>query len=102
MEECRCLRLPNVQVRFTLAHPLHSELIRLLITLSSWGPNRRTLLRVQHPKLQSGHVSALAHLAPQRIDLPSQVSLGQTTDGRIARHLTDCVGVYGQQKGAAS
>ena len=96
-QRCR-LPLLAVQILLPLAHPLHPKLIRLLIALRARRPHARAALRVQHAELQPRHIRRLAHLAAQRINLPRQMPLRQSADGRVARHLPDGVQVDGQQQ----
>ncbi len=96
------LTLLEVQVRLPLANPFQPELVSLLVALGAGRPDRRTLLGVQHPELEAGHVGGLAHLAAQGIDLAGEVSLGQTADGGVAGHLSDGVQVDGEQEGLAA
>ena len=78
------LALLDIYIRFPFANPLEPELVGFLVTLCARCPDGRTSLGVEHPKLQAGHVGGFAHLAPQRVNLPRQMALGQTTDGRVA------------------
>src|SRR5208283_4811118 len=64
----RDLSLLNIQIWFSFANPLQSELIGLLIALRTGRPDRRPFLCVQHPKLKPGHIRRLAHFASKRID----------------------------------
>src|SRR5436190_18046463 len=88
----------QVEIRLPFANPLQPKLIRLLVALGSRGPNGRTLLCIEHSELEPRHVGGLAHLATHRVDLSSEVSLGQAADRRIARHLADCVCIYCKQQ----
>jgi hypothetical protein len=92
------LTLSYIKVGFRLANPFKTELIGLLVTLSPWSPNGRPLLGVQHPELKSSHVGVFPHLAPKGIDFSSQVALGQPSYRRVARHLTDRIGIHSQQQ----
>src|SRR5260370_28558165 len=91
-ELCR-LPLFYIELLLTFTHPFESELIGLLVTLSAWRPNRRSLFRVQHPELQSGHIGGFPHFATDGIDFTGQMALCQASNGRIAGHLTDSVEV---------
>jgi hypothetical protein len=102
VQEFRGLGLPQVQVRFSLADPLHSELICLFVALGARRPNGRTFLEIKHPELQTSQVRGPGHFSPQGVYLASEVPFCKATDCRIAGHLTDCVSVDGQQQGLAA
>ena len=55
------------------------------------GPRRR----VQQAELDADRIGDLAHDAAQGVDLPHQVTLGDSADGRVAAHLRDQVQVHG-------
>ena len=44
----------------------------------------------------------LAHLSAQRINLPRQMSLGQSANRRVAGHLADGISVHRQQQSLAT
>src|SRR2546422_4047224 len=92
------LALPEVQVRLPFANPLEPELIGLLIALRTRCPNSRPFLGVQHPELEASHVRRLTHLTTERVNLTDQMTFGQSTDGWIAGHLADRIGIDGQQQ----
>ena len=71
------LALFNIQIRFGLTNPFHSELICLFVALCPRCPDSRAFLRIQHSKLQSGHICCLSHLSAHGINLTRQVSLWQ-------------------------
>ena len=94
-----CLPLLDVQIRLGFANPFHPKLVGLLVALRTRSPNGWTFLGIQHPELQSGHVRIPAHLSTQSINFAREVPLGESADGRIARHLPDGIRVHGQQQG---
>jgi hypothetical protein len=49
--------------------------------------------------LNSGNIRGPAHDASERIDLSHNRTLGNSADGRIAGHLTNCFEILSQQKG---
>jgi hypothetical protein len=102
MQQPGTLALAQIEVRLALADPFQTKLVRLFITLRARRPNGWAFLGVQHPELQTGHIRRLTYLTAKRIDLPRQVSLGQTPDRRIARHLPYRVGIDGEQHGLAA
>jgi hypothetical protein len=102
MAQPGCLALFAIQVGLLLAYPFEPELVSLLITLGSRGPNRWTLPGVQHAELEAGHIRVFAHLASQSVDLPREMTLGQSPDSWITRHLADRVQVHGEHEGLAT
>src|SRR5256885_3802760 len=83
------LALLNIQIWLSFADPFQPELVSFFVALCTRCPNRRTLLGIEHPKLQTSHVCGLSHLAAKSIDFTYQMPLGQTANSRVARHLTD-------------
>ncbi len=77
-------------------------MVSFLIALSAGCPNGWTLLCVQHPKLQTGHIGRLSHLAAKRIYLAGEMSLGQSADGGVAGHLADRIDVDREEQSLAS
>jgi hypothetical protein len=96
------LALFDIEVGFALANPLEPKLIGFLVALRTWGPNARASFSVQHPKLKTGHICCLAHFAAEGVDLAGEVTFGQTTDGWVAGHLADGIGIDRKQKGLAA
>ncbi len=95
----RCLSLFYIQIWLRFANPFHAKLVGLFIALSARSPDSRTFFGVQHPELQPGHVRVPAHLPTQSINFARQMPLGESADGRVARHLSDCVCIHGKQQG---
>src|ERR1700677_293304 len=98
VQDGRHLALLHIQIWFALTNPFQAKLIRLFIALRAWRPNRRSLSRVQHPKLQARHVGGFSHLTADGINFPRQMSLGQAADSRIARHLADRIRIDREKK----
>ena len=67
----------------------HGAAIQAAITLRTWRPDRRALPRVQHAKLQRREIGRTRDDASQRIDFAYHRTLGNATNGRVARQLTD-------------
>jgi len=63
--------------------------IETAVALGARCPNSRSLAAIEHSKLEHGEICCTAHDPTKRIDLTYDGSLGHTTDGRIAGHLTD-------------
>lgn len=96
MQKLGCLPLLDVKVRLAFANPFKMELIGFFIALGAGCPDSRTFLGIKHPKLQARQIGRFPHLAAQGIDLPGQMTFGQAADGRVARHLTDSIGINRQ------
>ena len=69
------------------------------IALGSWTPHGRTFRTIEHTKLDGCGISDQSHLSSHGINLTHNLSFGNTTDGRIARHLCNLVHVHGYQTG---
>ena len=72
------------------------------VRLGSGRLHRRTLAAVENPELDHGLIDQASHSTAERIDLPHQISLGQSTDGRITGHLSDAVQVLSDQHGVVA
>jgi len=70
--------------------------------LSSWRPNRRTFLGVQHPELQPRHVGGDAHFTTQSVDLTHQMTFRKPTNRRVAGHLGDRIKVHREEERATA
>ena len=90
--------LQKIEVRFSLDQRLHPELVRLFVTLRPGGPHARTFVAVQRSELDSGGIGVEAHHAAQGINLPHHVTLGQSADRRVARHLPNGIQILGQHQ----
>src|SRR5579859_6355524 len=62
-QQLLALSLSEVQVRLSFTDPFKSELIGLLVALSSGSPNGWPFLRIQHAELEPSHIRGLAHLS---------------------------------------
>ena len=71
--------------------------IEFAICLRPRPAYRRPFGAVEHTELDTASIGRPAHHAIQRIDLPDQMSLSQTANGGIARHLTDGDELVGDQ-----
>ncbi len=96
------LTLLHVEPFLTLARRLEPELIGFLVALRARAPHAGALGGVQHAELDAGGVGVDSHLAAERVDLAHHLSLGQSADGWVARHLADGVQVHGQEQRLAS
>ena len=76
--------LDDVEVGVVSENALRGFPIEGAVDLSPGAAHRGSLGPVQHPELDSGSVGHPAHDAIEGIDLPDDVSLAETPDGRIA------------------
>ena len=74
------------------------ELIGLLVTLGSGGTNTWTFGSIEHPELDPRRIRIEGHHTPKGINLPDHVTLCQSTDGRVAGHLGNRIGILSQQE----
>ena len=70
------------------------------VCLRARGTHSRSLARVQDAELDAGLVRCFGHRPAQRVDLLDQMPLADAPDGRIARHLAECLHAVGQQQRA--
>jgi hypothetical protein len=77
------------EVRLRGKDRLHGGGVEVAVALRARPLHRRTLGAVEDLELDAGAVGRLPHQPAQRVDLLDQVSLGQATDGRVARHAAD-------------
>ena len=101
-DQRRDFRLLDVKVGLTLQDFLHPNAVLLLIALSSRRPDGWSAAGIEKPELDSDGVGHFAHHAAQRVDLPDEVTLGDSADRRIARHLRDQIGIHRDHRGAQS
>jgi hypothetical protein len=79
---------------------LHGVSIQLLVALDAEGSHRRAFTRIDEAELDAGLISVPRHLPTQRIDFLYQMSLGDSPDRRVARHLRDAVAIHCEQQGS--
>ena len=96
------LILPDVEVggSIKMSAPLPDELPS--IALSPWTPDGRTLAHVEHTELNRGGIRYQTHLSAQGIDLANNLTLRDTSDSRVTRHLCNLVHVHRHQAGLGS
>ena len=90
------LCLDDVQSLLLLQTALHLPMVGIPVRLHPQAVYRRSLSSIEHPALQKGGIRRLAHLSAQRVDLPHQMSLGSSSDGRVAGHISDCIEGHGK------
>jgi hypothetical protein len=88
--------LSNRQVGYFVERLLHCGAVQFAVRLGSRAPNSGTFPAVEHPKLDSSAICNLPHQAVQRIDLADEMSLSQTSNGRVAGHFSDGFPAMGQ------
>lgn len=96
------LRLSDIEVFLTFTDPFEAKLVGLLVALSARSPDRWSAFGVEHAELETGHVGCFAHFAAEGIDFAGEVSFGEATDGGVAGHLPNRVGINGEQEGLAT
>ena len=96
------LVLPYRQVLLVLHHlsPCPDE--ASAVALSPGAPHGGTLRAVQHAELQCRAVRHLSHVSAQGINLADDLPFGNSTHGRVARHLCYLVHVHGDEQRACS
>ena len=92
-------RLLDLQIRLRLQHLAHLQAIGLLVTLRARRPHGRAARSIQQAELDADRVGNLAHDAAERVDFADQMSLGNATHRRIARHLRNQVDVERVERG---
>jgi hypothetical protein len=62
----------------------------------------QTFFCIQAPELNACLVCVLGHLSAEGVDLFNQVSLGKTTDSRVAAHGSNVIEVDSEEKGGVA
>jgi hypothetical protein len=78
---------------------LHGLSVQFLIALDAEGSNRRAFTRIDDAELDAGLVGIPCHLSTQRINFLYQMSLGDASNRRIARHLRNAILVHREEQG---
>ena len=89
----------HAQVRGLRQLGLHGLAVQAAIDLTARPLNRRAARAVQQAELDAGHIPQPTHDPVHGVDLADQMTLAQTADGRIARHLANGFQLLGQQQG---
>ena len=77
---------------------LHGGGIEFSIGLGPWPPDRGTLAPVEHAELDATGIGHPPHQTIEGIDLADEMTLAETTDGRIAGHRADRRETMGDQR----
>src|ERR1051326_6425984 len=88
------LCLLDEQIRRSFQYSAHHVSIAGLVGLRTGRPHRWTAARVKQAEFNSSFTSSQTHDAAQRIDLPHKMTLCNSADCRIARHLRDQIRVH--------
>src|SRR5205085_12157374 len=76
-----------------------SELIGFFIALNTGRPNRSPFALIESPKLNAGSVRVYSHCATKGVDLFHDMAFCRSSNGRITRHLANCIKVLSQHQG---
>ena len=87
--QIRNFRLLDLQVRLRFQHIAHLQPVCLLIALRPRRPYRRTARRIKQTELNPDGVGHFAHDAAQCVHFAHQMTLGNSADRGITRHLRD-------------
>jgi hypothetical protein len=94
--------LEQPQIRLVLKARTNRLSIEHPVSLRARCSHRRSLACIQDAKLDAGCIGRSRHRTTQGIDLFHEMSLPDTPNRGIARHLTQRFEVVGQKKGAAT
>ena len=72
------------------------------VTLGTRAPHGRSFTAVKHSELDGCGIRHETHLSSKSVNLPHNLSFGNTTYGRVARHLRDLVHIHRYQTGLCS
>src|SRR6266851_6476668 len=85
-----------------MQHLAHREPVSLLVALRARRPHRRSTRSIEQAKLDANRVRDLAHDAAEGVDFANEVSLRNTANRRITRHLRNQVDVQCVERGLQS
>src|SRR6185437_2087295 len=77
---------------------LHGYAIQRFVALGAQRSHRRSFACIDESKLNPGAIRVPPHLTAERIDFLYEVSLGNSADRRIARHLCDSAQLHRQEQ----
>jgi len=81
--------LEQIQKGIGLEHSPHSTAIEHTVALRTRRPDGWTLGAIEHAELDGARIRRATHDSAERIYLPDHGPLGDSTDGRVAGHLSD-------------
>ena len=96
-EKLAGLVLPNVKVGNVVERVSPFPYKLSSVALCAWRPYGGTFAFVEHPELYGRPVGDHSHLSAHSVNLPHDLSLGDTANGRIAAHLCNLVHVHCHQ-----
>jgi hypothetical protein len=67
----------------------HCGTIQAAVSLETRSLYCRALAAVEHPAMDGSSIGGASHQTVENIELPDQVSLSNSANGRVARHLAD-------------
>jgi len=91
--------LLDIKVLLLFQSLLEGELIGFLIGLCPGRPDGGSFAGVQHVKVDGRAVGYSGHFAAESVNFADEVSLGQSSDGRVAGHLRYGIEVNGEEEG---
>ncbi len=94
--------LQQAQPGLRFQHPTNGLAVEHPVCLRPRGTDRWSLAGIERAKVDARAVRGACHGAAERIDLPRQVTLADTADGRIAAHLPERIEIVGQQQRACA
>ncbi|CAI8391308.1 MAG: Uncharacterised protein [Rhodospirillaceae bacterium] len=89
--------LDHGQPALCLQQGLDGLAVQAPVGLRSRSPDRRALGGIKHAELDTRLVDGTAHQAIERINFPDQMTLTQTADRGVTRHLTHRLPLVGHQ-----
>ena len=90
-EDLSNFRLTDREMIRILQYTTHRSCIFLLIRLCAQRMNRRSLGFIQHLRLDKRFINIFAHLTAEGIQLTDKMSLGTSSDVRVAWHQGNAV-----------
>jgi len=90
--------LEQPQVRLVFQARTDGGLVQNTVGLGARGAHCRAFRGIQDAELDAGLVGGDGHRAAHGIDFLDQVALADAADGRIARHLAQCLDIMREQK----
>ena len=98
----RHLSLFDPKIWLPLQNFLHANSVLLLVALGPRRPNRWPPARIEKTELDADCIRYFAHHTAERVNLPNEVALRDSTDRRIARHLCNQIRIHGDHDCAHS
>ena len=90
-EDFSNLRLADRQMIRVLQNAAHGSRVLLLVRLGAQGVDRRSLGFIQHLRLDKRLINIFAHLTAEGVQLTDKMSLGTSSDVRVAWHQGNAV-----------